>query len=333
MNNLRFAILGCGHIAEKMAKAVKALEQKNLGVELYAVAAREPEKAKRFAESHGAAKSYGNYKNLAADPFVDLIYIATPHSLHYEHALLCIEAGRNILVEKAFCANAKQAAGIIAKAKDKGVFLCEAMWTRFLPAIHTLRSWIETGRIGKVQSVEADFSMNLTHIERLVNPSLAGGALLDLGIYSLTFADLFLNESEQGIANIDARCIKYETGVDATDSINITYKNGQKAFLKTSMVNPTRNEGIIYGTSGKIRVMNLNDMEELQLYDANSKLVECIKPERICNCYEYEVLACKTAIENGLTECTEMTPRKTMEMMELMDTLRKQFGVTYPFEI
>lgn len=364
MKNLKFAILGCGYIADKMATAVKALETRNMGVELYAVAARNLGKAQAFASQHGATRAYGSYEELAADSEVDLIYIATPHSHHYEHAKLCINAGRNILVEKAFCANAKQAAEITAMAHDKGVFLSEAMWTRFLPAVQILKQWISAGRIGEVQSVEADFSQPLTHVERLMNPALAGGALLDLGIYSLTFADLFLNdESGNGnesivgnsandkcsfnygapIASIDAHCIKTETGVDATDWINITYQNGKKAYLKCSITSPWHNEGIIYGTKGNIRVVNLNDMEELQIFDANGSLVESVKPERICNCYEYEVLACKRVLEsqisvqagngNCVLECHEMPHSKTMEMMELMDSLRNRFGVSYPFEI
>lgn len=360
---MKFAILGCGYIAELMAKAVKTLETRNMGVELYAAAARNLAKAQAFAKQHGVAKAYGSYEELAADPEVDLIYIATPHSHHYEHAKLCIAAGKNLLVEKAFCGNVKQATEVIAMAHDKGVFLCEAMWTRFLPAVDVVRDWIAAGRIGEVQSVEADFSQPLTHVERLVNPALAGGALLDLGIYSLTFADLFLNEvgcrGNNGIvgrdcanygapiASLDARCIKTETGVDATDWINITYKNGKKAYLKCSIANPWHNEGIIYGTKGYIRVVNLNDMEELQVYDAAGQLVESIKPERICNCYEYEVLACRDALAKGakdipaqgrndekpIRECAEMTHYKTMEMMELMDSIRDRFGVSYPFEI
>lgn len=354
MKNLKFGILGCGYIAGKMAEAVKVLENKGMGVELYAVAARDLGKAEAFAGQYGARVAYGSYQDLAADSKVDLIYIATPHSHHYEHAKLCIAAGKNILVEKAFCANVKQATEVIAMAHDKGVFLCEAMWTRFLPAVQTVRQWIAAGRIGEVQSVEADFSQPLTHVERLMNPALAGGALLDLGIYSLTFADLFLNEegcrgndscdcdgivgvdcANYGapIASIDARCIKTETGVDATDWINITYKNGKKAYLKCSIANPWHNEGIIYGTKGYIRVVNLNDMEELQVYDAAGQLVESVKPERLCNCYEYEVLACRDAMAKGAKECQEITHYKTMEMMELMDNLRDRFGVSYPFEI
>lgn len=346
---MRLGIIGCGYIATKMAEAVKALENKGMGVECYAVAARDLARAEKFASDYGFNKAYGSYEELAQDSQVDLVYIATPHSHHYEHSKLCIAAGRNILVEKAFCGNVKQATEVIAMAHDKGVFLCEAMWTRFLPAVETARSWIKEGCIGEVQSVEADFSQPLTHVERLVNPALAGGALLDLGIYSLTFADLFLNEEScrgtdgivgvdcknygAPIASLDARCIKTETGVDATDWINITYRNGKKAYLKCSIANPWHNEGIIYGTKGYIRVINLNDMEELQVYDAAGQMVKSMKPERICNCYEYEVLACRDALAKGDKECPEVTHYKTMEMMELMDSIRDRFGVSYPFEI
>ncbi len=371
MNTLKFAILGCGHIATKMAVAVKTLQNKGLGVECYAVASRNLEKAKSFAKEYGFEKAYESYEALAADDSVDLIYIATPHSHHHEFAKLCIEHGRNVLVEKAFTANAKLAAEVISMAHDKGVFLCEAMWTRFLPALETLRGWIHDGRIGNIETVEADFSMPLSHVERLRNPALAGGVLLDLGIYSLTFADLFLGQrmDENGnvvrneMTSMDCKCVKLDTGVDATDWINITYENGQKAYLKTSMVSPTHNEGVIYGTTGQIRVQNLNDMVKLQLFDDAGNIVETVEPLRLCNCYEYEVLACKEAIENPVQfrheicepcerrdfsngamtsgalskqivwERPEMTHAKTMEFMTLMDKIREMLGVSFPFEI
>ena len=342
MKTLKFAILGCGHIATKMAAAVKTLENKGMGVECYAVASRSLQKAKDFAKEYGFKKPYGSYEELAADASIDLVYIATPHSHHHEFAKLCIEHGRNILVEKAFTANAKLAAEVISMAHDRGVFLCEAMWTRFLPALETIRGWIRDGRIGKVESVEADFSMKLSDRERMHNPALAGGALLDIGIYSLTFADLFLGEREtpdgknvrNEITSMDCKCVKFETGVDATDWINLTYENGQKAYLKTSMVCPTHNEGVIYGTAGQIRVQNLNDMVKLELCDGAGNVVETVEPPRLCNCYEYEVLACKEAVENlGARECPQMTHAKTMAFMTLMDKIRESFGVSYPLEI
>ena len=334
---LKFAILGCGHIATKMAKAVKALETRNMGVECYAVASRTLDKAKKFANDYGFGRAYGSYEELARDPAVDLIYIATPHSEHYNNILLCLEHNKNLLVEKAFTANALMTSEVIALAEEKGVFMSEAMWTRFLPAVQMVKDWILAGKIGKVESVEADFSMPLSHIERLKNPALAGGALLDLGIYSLTFADIFLTDEKIGgtanhIVQTKTKCVKFHTGVDATDWIDLVYANGQVAHLKTSMVAPLKNEGVIYGTEGFIRVQNLNDMVEIQLFDAAGTLVESVKPPRIENCYEYEVLGCKAALKKGLKECPEMPHSKTMQIMTQMDSLRAQWGVSYPFE-
>ena len=347
MKILKFAILGCGHIATKMAAAVKALEKRGMGVECYAVASRTLDKAKKFASDYGFGRAYGSYEELAQDPNVDLIYIATPHSEHYSNILLCLEHGRNLLVEKAFTANALMASEVIALAEEKGVFMSEAMWTRFLPAVQMVNDWIFAGKIGKVKSVEADFSMPLSHIERLKKPALAGGALLDLGIYSLTFADIFLTDEavckvgredagKISVANhvvqTKTKCVKFHTGVDATDWIDLVYAGGQVAHLKTSMVAPLKNEGVIYGSEGFIRVQNLNDMVEIQLFDGAGTLVESVKPPRIENCYEYEVLGCKAALEKGLKECPEMPHSKTMQIMTQMDKLRESWGVVYPFE-
>ena len=345
---MKFAILGCGHIATKMAKAVKALEKRGMGVECYAVASRSLDKAQKFASEYGFERAYGSYEELAQDPDVDLIYIATPHSEHYNNILLCLEHNKNLLVEKAFTANALLASEVIALAEEKGVFMSEAMWTRFLPAVQMVKDWILAEKIGKVESVEADFSMPLSHIERLKNPALAGGALLDLGIYSLTFADIFLTDPEickvgrdatggncvaNHIVQTKTKCVKFHTGVDATDWIDLVYTNGQVAHLKTSMVAPLHNEGVIYGTEGFIRVQNLNDMVEIQLFDITGTLVESVKPPRIENCYEYEVLGCKAALEMGLKECPEMPHTKTMQIMTQMDSLRAQWGVSFPFEL
>ena len=339
---LKLGILGCGHIATKMAAAVKALESRGMGVEAYAVASRTLDKAKKFADEYKFQKAYGSYLELAQDPQVDLIYVATPHSEHYNNILLCLEHGKNLLVEKAFTANALMASEVVALAEEKGVFLCEAMWTRFLPAVQMVKDWILAGKIGKVESVEADFSMPLSHIERLRNPALAGGALLDLGIYSLTFADIFLTDPQIGgtcgdvenhIVQTKTSCVKFDTGVDATDWIDLVYANGQVAHLKTSMVAPLKNEGVLYGANGFIRVQNLNDMVEIQLFDRSGTLLESLTPPRIENCYEYEVLACKAALERGLKECAEMPHKKTMQMMTQMDMLRQSWGVSYPFEL
>lgn len=321
----KMAILGAGHIATKMAMAINGLED----VEAYAIASRSLEKAKAFAEEYKFTKYYGSYEEMAKDSEIQLVYIATPHSHHYEHAKLCIENGKNVLVEKAFTTNAEQAQKLIDLARKKKVFMTEAMWTRFVPGVDIINQIIADGRIGDVDSVEADFSIPISGNLRLHEPSLAGGALLDLGIYPLTFASIFLGDN---VAETRSRCIKFETGVDATAHIELTYTDGRQAFLRSSMVSGSRNEGKINGTKGYIAVTALNNFEKIEVFDAGGYFQETIIPPQIVNSYEYEVLASKKAIEAGLTECSEMPLDETLLMMKQMDALRESWGVVYPFE-
>lgn len=325
MESFKMAIMGAGKIAAKMAAAINGLKE----IEAYAVASRNLEKARQFAKEWNFVKSYGSYEEMVKDPEINLIYIATPHAMHYENAKLCIEHGKNVLIEKAFTANAKQAKELIDLAQKEKVFVAEAMWTRYMPGIQMLRDIIAEGRIGQVDSVEADFSVPISQRERLHNPALAGGALLDLGVYTLTFADMFLGDD---IAAIKSRCIMYSTGVDATDHIEILYKDGRQAFLRTSMVSGPRNEGKINGTQGYIEVANINSLDKIQVFDACGQLQETLIPPKLVNGYEYEVLSCKKAIEAGQLECEEIPLAKTLEMMERMDALRREWGVVYPFE-
>lgn len=325
MKKLKMAIMGAGHIATKMAAAINGLDE----IEAYAVASRNLEKAQQFAKEWNFAKSYGSYEEMVEDSEIQLIYIATPHAMHYENAKLCIEHGKNVLIEKAFTANAGQAKELIDLARNKGVFVSEAMWTRYMPGLSMIRDIIAEGRIGQVDSVEADFSVPISHKERLHSPALAGGALLDIGIYTLTFASMFLGDD---VVSTRSRCIKYATGVDATDHIELTYRDGRQAFLRTSMVSGSRNEGKINGTKGYIEVSNLNNLEKIQVFDAMGQLQETLVPPQLVNGYEYEVLACKKAIEAGKIECAEMPHAETMVIMEQMDALRNTWGVVYPFE-
>lgn len=325
MGSFKMAIMGAGKIAAKMAAAINGLKE----IEAYAVASRNLEKARQFAKEWNFVKSYGSYEEMVKDPEINLIYIATPHAMHYENAKLCIEHGKNVLIEKAFTVNAKQAKELIDLAQKEKVFVAEAMWTRYMPGIQMLRDIIAEGRIGQVDSVEADFSVPISQRERLHNPALAGGALLDLGVYTLTFADMFLGDD---IAAIKSRCIMYSTGVDATDHIEILYKDGRQAFLRTSMVSGPRNEGKINGTQGYIEVANINSLDKIQVFDACGQLQETLIPPKLVNGYEYEVLSCKKAIEAGQLECEEIPLAKTLEMMERMDALRREWGVVYPFE-
>lgn len=325
MNKFNMAIIGAGNIATQMAKAINGLDDVNA----YAIASRDLTKAQKFAEEYKFDKAYGTYEELVKDEEIDLVYIATPHSEHYAHAKLCIEHGKPVLVEKAFTANARQAKEIIELASKKGVFLTEAIWTRYMPGRRIIQDIIASGRIGKVDSVEADFSIPICNVPRMNDPALAGGALLDLGMYTLTFASMFLGDD---IISTESRCIKYRTGVDATDFIEFTYRDGKQAFLRTSMVSGSKNEGKINGTDGYIEVFNLNCLEKINIYDVDGQLKETLIPPKIVNGYEYEVMACKKAIGEGKLECDMMPHSETLVIMEQMDELRRKWDVKYPFE-
>lgn len=325
MKKWNMAILGAGKIANVMAEAINGLEQVNA----YAIASRSIEKAEQFADKWHFQKAYGSYEELVNDPEVELVYIATPHSHHYEHARLCVEHGKPVLVEKAFTANAKQAADLIHLAEEKKVFLTEAIWTRYLPAADIIRKLLADGTIGDPLRLTAEFSVPLTHKQRMYDPALAGGALLDLGVYALTFASMYFGDD---IMKVESECEKYETGVDATDHIHYTYRDGKEAYLHTSFVTGPVNEGTIIGTAGSIRVESLNNYSAIQLYDKDGELRENLEIPAQINGYEYEVLACIRALEEGKTECEEMPHRETLEIMSRMDELRAAWGVVYPFE-
>lgn len=327
MKQVNMAILGAGNIARQMAVAVSGLQNQ---VCAYAVASRSMEKAEAFAREWHFQKAYGSYEELAADPEVDLVYIATPHAMHYDNARLCVEHGKAVLVEKSFTANAAQARELIRLAEEKKVFLTEAIWTRYMPGRQIVERLLAQGAIGEPISLEAEFSVPLSHKQRMYDPALAGGALLDLGMYCLTFASMYFGDE---IAEVTSRAEKLDTGVDAMDDIYYTYADGKKAHLRTSMITGPVNRGEIKGTWGRIEVDTLNNFTAIRVYDnAGNLLQEPEIPVQI-NGYEYEVLVCVRAMETGNLECEEMPHSETIEIMEQMDRLRREWGVVYPFEV
>ena len=322
---MKVGILGAGSIARAMAMAVNGLE----GVEGYAVASRELGKAQAFCDQWGFQRAYGSYEEMLQDPQVDLVYVATPHSHHFEHTKLCIEHGKPALVEKAFTANAAQARELIALAERRGVFLTEAIWVRYMPSCRMLRELIDSGIIGTVQRVSADLSYPIPNVKRLTDPALAGGALLDLGVYVLNFASMVLGDDIQEIKGLCTYC---DTGVDCQENITITYPDGKMAALTASMLTASHRLGLIYGTKGYIHCININNIQGFEVYDLNHNLVKTVEVPRQINGYEYEVLACKKALEEGALECPEMPHSETVRMMEWMDKLRSDWGVRFPFE-
>ncbi|MBO5302858.1 MAG: Gfo/Idh/MocA family oxidoreductase [Lachnospiraceae bacterium] len=322
---MKFAILAPGKIAHSMAKAVTALEQ----VERYAVASRDYGRAKAFADTWDFEKAYGSYEEMVKDPEVELVYVASPHSHHYEHAKLCLEHGKHVLVEKAFTVNAAQAEELVALAKEKGVLLAEAIWTRYMPSRKMLDDLLEAGTIGNVTSLSANLGYILDKVERMQSPELAGGALLDLGVYPINFA---LMAFHGNIAKADAAAVMSPRGVDWMNTITLTFDDGKMAALYSNMLALTDRQGVINGDKGYIEVQNINNCEEIRVFDTERNMTACYKvPEQI-NGYEYEVLSCIKAIEEGKIECPEMPHSETLRVMHLMDEIREKWGLKFPCE-
>ncbi len=321
---MKIGILGTGIIAGKMAETINKMK----GVQLYAVASRNVNKASEFADKYRVPKYYGNYESLAEDENIDLVYIATPHSRHYEDAVMCLEKGRNILCEKPFTVNKAQAEKVFSLAEDKGLFAGEAMWTRFMPMRFILDNILSDDPIGEITSVTANTGYSIAGIDRIRYPELAGGALLDVGIYPINFAVMVLGHN---ITDIQSSCIKNEFGVDMQNSIILTFDGSKTALLHSTVCADTDLMGIIYGDKGRIEFRNINNCQGITVIHNNGKRKEYIAPQQISG-YEYEVTAACRAVAEGKTECPEMTHSETLFILKLMDSVRKEWNIIYPFE-
>ncbi len=323
--SMKFAIMGPGRIAHSMARTVAQMP----GVECYAVASRSIERAQEFAKEWGFEKAYGSYEELVNDPQVELIYVATPHSHHYACTKLCLEHGKPVLVEKAFTVNAAQAEELLQLSREREVFLTEAFWTRFMPARVMIEELLEKDVIGEVTSVSASFGVPLEHKERMVKPELAGGALLDLGVYPLNFALMFVKSPVKGVVS---SAVLSPEGVDWANSVTLTFENDCLALLHSNMRSQTHNEGILYGRKGRIEVKGTNNIEAITVYDNAGAVLEQLEIPKQISGYEYEVEACMEAIRQGKTECEQMPHSETLRVMELLDTIREQWGMRFPCE-
>lgn len=322
---MKFSILAPGNIAGTMAKTISRMD----GIESYAVASRDYGRAKAFAGEWGFEKAYGSYEELVDDSEVGLVYVASPHSHHYQHAKLCLEHGKHVLVEKAFTVNAAQAQELIDISEERGLLLAEAIWTRYMPSRGMVDDLVASGVIGEVTSLTANLGYILPHVERMQNPELAGGALLDLGVYPINFA---LMAFQGEVEKIDATAIMSPKGVDWMNSITLSFADGKMAVLHSDMLAQTDRQGVISGDQGYLEVQNINNCEEIRVYDLNRKMTACYQvPEQI-NGYEYEVLSCKKAIEEGKYECPEMPHSETLRVMKILDHIRRQWGMVYPCE-
>lgn len=328
---MNLAILGAGVIARSMVKTVRGMKAQGRPVSLYAVASRDLVRAEAFAQEEGVEKAYGSYEEMLADPAVDLVYVATPHSHHAEHMKLCIAAGKAILCEKAFTGNAKQAEEVLALAKEKGVLVAEAIWTRYMPVRQMILDLIAEGAIGEVRYLQASLGYAMDQKERILNPELAGGALLDLGVYTLNFASMVLGDD---IVRTESSVQMFPTGTDAFENITLYYKSGVVASLQSTALANTIRNGIIYGTKGCMVIDNVNNPHTIDII-GDARDVNVVRhidvPQQITG-YEYQVESCMKALETGALECPEMPHQQTLTMMRQMDALRASWGMVYPFD-
>ncbi len=323
---MKIGILGAGGIARSMALTVNGMPLVTRKV----IAARDAGRAEAFRKEFGFDAAYGSYAEMLADPDIDLVYIAVPHSHHFTWTMAALQAGKNVLCEKAFSVNAGQAETMTDFAKSRGLLLTEAIWTRYMPYREIVNGLLASGEIGEVHTLTANLGYPIDMNERIIRPELAGGALLDLSVYPLNFASMFFGDD---IARISASCVKTDTGVDGQDSIFIEYKDGRMASLFTTIYAATDQTGYIYGRDGYIEVSHINNPDVVRLWKRTSGgLVlqqEIRVPEQITG-YEYEVAACDRAIRAGALECPEMPHQETIRIMRQMDEIRSQFGIVFP---
>lgn len=323
-DTIRWGIVGPGSIANRFANAVKNV----VGAEVTAVASRSADRAKAFADKHQIPNSFGSYEEMADSTVVDAVYIATPHPFHKPCAELFLNAKKHVLCEKPVCVNAKEAIAIAESAKHNNVFLMEAMWTRFLPAIREAVKIAQSGEIGEIRGARAEFCFYSTPspISRIYAPELAGGAVLDVGVYCLNFVAAFLGSNPEAITAIS----DVKNGADYQTDVLLKYQNGAIASISSAVNVSKPVVGYVYGTKGYIKVPHFFGAIEL-LVNANGEERRIHKPS-IGDGFEEQIEEACNCIRRGKIQSDIMPMAESIRIMEQMDTVRKQIQLVYPFE-
>ena len=321
---VRWGILGTGNIAQQFARGLAGLPD----AQLVGVGSRSLETAQTFATTFGAAHAHGSYEALVSDPDVEVVYIATPHTLHAENSLRCLETGKAVLCEKPFTLNAAQAQTVIDSARAKGLFLMEAMWTRFFPLFGTLRDFIREGRIGELKLLQADFGIVSPVMQnRLFDPDLGGGALLDVGVYPVSLASYLLGTPTA----VSSRAHLGNTGVDEQNAVVLEHQDGALAVLSSAIRAETPQEAFITGTEGNIRVC-APWWQPTELVLTTQKGEERFESPLPHNGYAYEAAEVMRCLREGVLESPLMPLDETLNIMQTLDTCRAQWGLRYPGE-
>jgi predicted dehydrogenase len=323
--NIHWGILGLGKIAHKFAQDLVKVED----AAITAVASRSMDKARVFGKEFNAANVYGSYDELMMDPDVDIIYIATPHSKHYELTMQCLHYGKAVLCEKPIAINARQAKEMVELAREKQLFLMEGLWTRFMTSTIKVLELIKSGAIGELLSVRADFGfkVNASPDSRLLDPNLGGGSLLDVGIYPLYLSLLLLGDmkSMQAIATINDR------GIDLTCSILGNHGDGQKSLLESSFVSDTPTEAYIYGKEGHIQMKSrFHHCKSLEVTHYTTGFNKTYDLPYVGNGYTHEILEVHHCLKHNKTQSDLLPLSMSLKLMQHLDSIRSEIKVVYP---
>lgn len=324
MKKIRWGIAGPGVIANKFAKAVLNIDS----CELVAVASRSLERGADFAKKYGIENVFGSYEEMAASSLVDAVYIATPHPFHKSCAEIFLNAGKHVLCEKPICVNAYQANRLYECAKKNKVFLMEAMWTRFLPAVKELEKVIRDGIIGDILEISADFCYRITEADdpKMFEGKMAGGSLLDVGVYGLHFISLFLGNAPESIKTQS----EVRGGVDMHTGVLLKFKNGEIAHVSSAIDVEKPASAYIYGTDGYVFIPDFYGAKEFFIFKGNEKL-RVSKPS-LGDGFEEEILEASLCIASGKTESDRLPLSETIAILRQMDTIRAEIGLKYPLE-
>ncbi|HHU70563.1 MAG TPA: Gfo/Idh/MocA family oxidoreductase [Clostridiales bacterium] len=327
MRVIKWGIMGAGNIATKFATALRSMEH----TELTAIASRNINKAEKFAERFHIKKSYGSYEELAKDEEIDVVYIATPHTEHKANGALCIVNNKGVLCEKPFTINKEESQYLIDLAAKHNVFLMEAMWTKFLPVTNTVKNWIREKKIGEVKHIRASFGYNTPYDinSRLYDPYTAGGALLDVGIYPITYACYLLDKLPDSISS---SAIIGKSNVDEQNVIGLQFDNGVLANLSSAIAADTGDDAIIIGDKGKIHIPNFWNAQKAIVYNNEDVIVDTVELPFMSNGYEYEAEEVNVCLRQGKKQSSIHSLNDTLDIMKILDEIRKQWGLKYPQE-
>lgn len=327
-DRLRWGILGTGRISSKFAQALNNISEQG---ELLAVASRGETTGKVFGDIFQIPRIYEGYQALVTDPDVDVVYIGTPGIFHYRDMMMCLKSGKNVLCEKPFTINAKQAKDVIDLARKKNLFLMEAMWTRFFPIFIKIRKLLRDGYIGKANGLTVNFTgrFPIDEKNRFYDLNLGAGVLLDLGVYGISLAFNLFGKPEK----VTGQSMIGHTGSDLISACQLKFPDGAIASIISSQISYENREATIFGTLGRIDIHDPWYKPTMMTIYRENHIPEVIEiPLENFNGYEYEALEVITCIQKGKLESTIISLDETYEIMKIMDNLRDQWGLIYPGE-